>query len=305
MIDKLRKGIRYILDADYRFLIDANFGKYDEMPDEEYLKRRYKSLLRKELDLDNPVSYNEKLQWLKLHDRNPLYTTMVDKSAAKDYVAEKIGKEYIIPTLGVWDRFDDIDFTILPNQFVLKCTHDSGGLVICKDKSTLDIVSAKKRIEKSLKRDYYLRGREWPYKNVPKRIIAEKYMEDDSGGLRDYKFYTFNGKTRLLMINTDRGTATKADYFDENFNRLDFRWGYPNSNRVIQKPKNFELMKELAERLAEDLLHVRVDFYECGGKVYFGELTFYDGDGFSAFDPAEWDLKLGEYLKLPIPEGNE
>ena len=298
------------------------FGKLSRMgllkwiPDDLFLKVRYRGEMNKPLNLRNPQTFNEKLQWLKLYDRKPEYTVMVDKYAAKQYVAAKIGEQYIIPTLGVWEHFDDIDFDSLPNQFVLKCTHDSGGLVVCKDKSSLDKTAAREKLEKSLKQNYYWSGREWPYKNVPPRIIAEKYMsnnqEKDNEGillsinensdLKDYKFYCFNGTMKFVMINSDRNSdkPTKADYFDRDFNWLDFTWGYAHAEIRPEKPEKFEEMVFLAEKLSKGLSHIRVDFYECDGKVYFGELTFYDGSGFDAIEPIEWDYKIGKLIKSPL-----
>jgi hypothetical protein len=274
-----------------------------KLSDKKFLKLEYYACVGKKLNLDNPQTYNEKLQWLKLYDRKPEYTEMVDKYSAKKYVADRIGEEYIIPTLGAWDSFDEIDFNSLPEQFVLKCTHDSGGLVICKDKSTFDIQKAKEKIEKSLKRDYFYVHREWPYKNVKKQIIAEKYMEDtETAELRDYKFFTFDGKVKALFIATDRQNEkeeTKFDFFDENYNHLDIRNGHPNANEIPHKPLNFELMKELAEKLSKGIPHLRVDFYEVNGKVYFGELTFSHWSGLVPFEPDEWDRTFGSWIELP------
>lgn len=281
----------------------AGRGLLNWMPDDLYLKLIYRARTGQNLDLINPKSYNEKIQWLKLYDRNPQYTTMVDKHTVKEYVAGKIGEQYIIPTYGVWDSFDDIDFDALPAQFVLKCTHDSGGLVICQNKENLDKATAKKKIEASLKKNYYLHSREWPYKNVKPRIIAETYMEDAAlQELRDYKFFCFDGKAKLLFIATDRqtvGVETKFDFFDMDFHHLDIRNGHPNADRVPEKPRNFELMRQLAEQLSEGIPQLRVDFYEVNGKVYFGELTFSHWSGMVPFDPPEWDLKLGEWINLP------
>lgn len=254
------------------------------------------------LNLKNPKTFNEKLQWVKLHDRDPIMTKMVDKYEAKQYVADKIGEEYIIPTLGVWDSFNNIDFEKLPNQFVLKTTHDSGGVVIVKDKSNLDIKEAREIVVKSMKYDFYQKFKEWPYKNVTRRVIAEKYMEDESGELRDYKFFCFNGKVKALYIATDRFKKeedTKFDFFDENFNHLPFTNGYPNATRPIKRPGSFEKMKELSEVLSKDLRHLRVDLYEINGNIYFGELTFTHLSGLIPFNPIEWDYKFGEWIKLP------
>ena len=298
----LRKIGRYIVDKRYRFCINAKLGIHNKMPDDEFLKRMYKLHFCKELNLDNPKTFNEKLQWLKLYDRKPEYTRMVDKYEAKGYVAERIGEEYIIPTIGVWDKFDDIDFDSLPDKFVLKCTHDSGGLVICKDKSKLDIKAAKKKINKHMKRKYFYIWREWPYKNVKPRIIAEKYMEDEkTAELRDYKFFCFNGEAKLLFIATDRQTAgeeTKFDFFDMEYNHLPFTNGHPNAAVPPEKPMCFDEMRSLAEKLSVGIPHLRVDFYEVNGKVYFGELTFSHWSGMVPFDPPEWDDKLGEWIGL-------
>lgn len=270
------------------------------LPDKIYLSLKFKYKMGHFLNLENPQTFNEKLQWLKLYNRKPEYTTMVDKHEVKKYVADIIGEEYIIPTLGVWNQFDDIDFDKLPNQFVLKCTHDSGGLVICKDKNNLNLEAAKQKIEKSLKRNYYWSGREWPYKDVKPRIIAEEYMIDESGyELKDYKFFCFNGEPKMMFIATDRGSDTKFDFYDMEFNHLPFTNGHPNANKKIKKPKNYSSMLALAAKLSFGIPHVRVDFYNINGKIYFGELTFFHWSGLVPFEPEEWDYKLGSWLELP------
>lgn len=269
--------------------------------DEIYVRVEYFIVFGKRLRLKNPQTYSEKLQWLKLHEGDPIYTRMVDKAEAKKYVTEIIGEEYIIPTYGVWNHFDEIDFDKLPDLFVLKTTHDSGGVIICKDKKTLDKNAAKVKLEKSLKNDYYYTSKEWPYKNVVPRIIAEKYMEDESGELCDYKLFCFDGKMKALFIATDRftsGEETKFDFFDENFNHLPFTNGHPNATKPIKKPESFQQMKDLAEKLSQKIPHVRVDFYCTNGKIYFGELTFFHWGGFKRFEPEEWDFKFGEWFKL-------
>lgn len=269
--------------------------------DEIYVRVEYFIVFGKRLRLKNPQTYSEKLQWLKLHEGDPIYTRMVDKAEAKKYVTEIIGEEYIIPTYGVWNHFDEIDFDKLPDQFVLKTTHDSGGVIICKDKKTLDKNATKVKLEKSLKNDYYYTSKEWPYKNVVPRIIAEKYMEDESGELCDYKLFCFDGKMKALFIATDRftsGEETKFDFFDENFNHLPFTNGHPNATKPIKKPESFQQMKDLAEKLSQKIPHVRVDFYCTNGKIYFGELTFFHWGGFKRFEPEEWDFKFGEWFKL-------
>ena len=278
-------------------------GFFNWMPDKPYLKMMFKLNMGQKLNLKNPKTYSEKLQWLKLYDRKSEYSKMVDKYECKEYVAGKIGIEHIIPTLGVWDRFDDIDFDALPEQFVLKCTHDSGGLVICTDKSKLDLKQAKRKIEKSLKTNYYKYKREWPYKNVKPRIIAEKYMVDESGyELKDYKFFCFDGTVKAMFIASDRSdstTETKFDFYDENFNHLPFTNGHPNSERVIEKPKGFEKMKELASVLSKGLPQARIDFYDVDGHIYFGEITFFHWSGMKPFEPSKWDDTFGSLIKLP------
>lgn len=274
---------------------------FNWMNDEIYLKIAFWCTMGKKLDLNNPKTFSEKIQWLKLYDRKPIYTDLVDKYEAKRIVGEIIGEKYIIPTLGVWDRFDDIDFELLPNQFVLKCTHDSGGLVICKDKSKFDVSKAKSIIENCLKHSFYWGQREWPYKNVKPRIIAEKYMEDSiTEDLRDYKFFAFDGEVKALFIATERQTEgeTKFDFFDSDFNHLNFTNGHPNAEKMPLKPQNFDLMKTLAAELSRGIPHVRVDFYEVNGKVYFGEMTFSHWSGMMPFDPEEWDYKFGNWIKL-------
>lgn len=271
------------------------------LPDELFLKIIFRLKMGYRLDLNNPKTFNEKIQWLKLYDRNPLYTSLVDKYEVRQFVKEKIGEEYLIPLLGVWDNFDDIDFEALPNQFVLKCTHDSGGLVICKDKSKLDITKAKKKINSCLKRNYYWVLREWPYKNVKPRIIAEKYMEDEPGkGLKDYKFFCFDGIVKAMFVATDREVhQTKFDFFDADFNHLPFKQHYPNNVKIdLVKPMSFEQMKKLASELTAGFPHCRADFYDVGGKVYFGELTFSHFSGLEPMEPMEWDEKFGEMIHL-------
>lgn len=274
-------------------------GLVERCPDEIYLKIIYEVYMNKKLDLKHPTTFNEKLQWLKIHNRNPKYTSLVDKYAVKEYISDTIGSKYVIPTIGVWDSFDEINFEVLPNQFVLKCTHDSGGLVICHDKEKFDVEAARKIINKSLERNYYVWSREWPYKNVPHRIIAEQYMADD---LRDYKLFCFNGVPRMTLMCSERFTkdGLKEDFYDEVWNHLKVqRPTHGNAILPIQRPKQYELMKKLAAKLSEKMPFARIDFYEINEKVYFGEITFYPASGFEEFKPEEWDLKLGEWIKLP------
>ena len=267
------------------------------MPDKLYLQILYRLKFGKRLDLRNPQTFNEKLQWLKLHDRKPEYTRMVDKYEAKQYIAEKIGEEYVIPTLGVWERFEDINFDVLPDQFVLKCTHDSGGLVICRDKSNLDIEAARKKITKSLKRNYYYHGREWPYKNVKPRIIAEQYIEDTAeDALTDYKYFCFHGNPKVMYISKDHGKNPCTDFFDMEFQHLPIKARDPNAEVMPTKPEQHEKMKQIAAVLSKGIPHLRVDFYLVNGKIYIGELTFYHMGGFTQIQPEEWNVRMGSWI---------
>lgn len=275
------------------------------VPDKVYLKVIYRSKFGKKLNLKNPQTYNEKLQWLKLYDHSNIYTTLVDKHLVKKYVSDVIGEQYIIPTLGVYNSFDEIDFDKLPNKFVLKTTHDSGGVVICTDKSVLDIEETNSILTSHLKKSFFHQGREWPYKNIVPKLIAEKYMVDESGyELKDYKFFCFNGVAKAMFIASDRGMSneeTKFDFYDMEFNHLPFTNGHPNSAKNVKKPKSFDKMKELAEILSKNIPHVRVDFYDINGKIYFGEMTFFHWGGFVPFEPESWDYTFGSWIQLPIP----
>ena len=298
----VKKIWKFITDKDYRFLVSAGKGWLGKYSSEQFLKQMYLIQTGKELNLDNPTTYTEKLQWLKLYDHRPEYTTMVDKYAVKQYVVERIGEQYVIPLLGVWENVNDIDFSALPDKFVLKTTHDSGALVICKDKDTLNIEAVKKRLNHFLKRRYYDCNREWPYKNVEPRIIAEVYMEDSEyKELRDYKFFTFGGEPKVLYIaqGRGRGEPTVADFFDMDFNHLPFTIDHDMAQTSPKKPVCFEEMKRLAAILSEGTPQLRVDFYEVDGKVYFGEMTFFHCSGFENFHPAEWDKTFGDWVTLP------
>lgn len=277
------------------------------LSDETYLKYRWFITFDKKLNLSNPKSFNEKLQWLKLNNRQPLFTKLVDKFEVKEYVKNIIGDDYIIPTIAIYDQAESINFDALPEQFVLKCTHDSGGIVICTDKSMLNKDKTIKKLKKGLENNFFLINREWPYKNVKPRIIAEQYISEIDGDLRDYKFFCFNGIPKFLYVASDRfieGEETKFDFFDMDFNHLPIINGHPNSKMHIKKPKGFELMVELAQKLSAGMIHVRVDFYDVNGKIYFGEMTFFHMSGLTKFEPQEWDLKFGEYIHLPNEENN-
>lgn len=271
--------------------------------DRKYIEYVWKHRMNYPLNLDNPRRYNEKLQWMKLYDRRDIYTKMVDKYEAKEYVQDIIGSEYVIPTIAVWNNTDEIEWDKLPNQFVLKCTHDSGGLVICKNKAMLDRNKAIAKLKKSLQNDFYMAAREWPYKNVPRRIIAEQYMEDEkTKELRDYKFFCFNGEPKALFIATDRQNREEPyfDFFDMEFNHLNMRHGHPNAPVLPEKPSQFDLMKQLAAKLSKGYPQLRVDLYEVNGKVYFGELTLFHHTGMVNFEPASWDDTFGSWIDLSL-----
>ena len=270
------------------------------IPDRIYIQMQYFHHFHRFANFKNPQTFNEKLQWLKLHDHNPLYTTLVDKYAVKKWVADKIGEQYVIPTIAVWEKAEDIDFDKLPNQFVLKVNHDSGGLVICKDKAQLDRQAAIAKLSRALENNGYWYGREWPYKNVKPCIIAEKYMEDENHQLNDYKFMVFNGKVKCSFTCTERFSkdGLKVTFYDANWDIMPFERHYPRSKTPITKPLNYDEMVELAEKLSKDIPFVRVDFYSIKGKIYFGEMTFYPGSGLEEFTPQEWDKKLGDWLEL-------
>lgn len=299
----LIKIISFINNPLNRFANLSSLGFFNHMSDEKYLKKIWKSIFGKELDLNTPKTFNEKMQWLKLYDRNPLYATLVDKYKVKKYVADIIGEKYIIPTYGVWENFDDIDFDKLPEQFVIKCTHDSGGIVIVKDRLKFDKKLAKRKIEKSLKRNYYLPFREWPYKNVKPSILVEKYMEDDNiKDIRDYKFFCFNGEPKVMYISDCSHTKDqKIIFYDNTFTELDIsRSDYKNFDEKPIKPTQFEKMLELSSKLSQGIPHVRVDWYEINNQLYFGEMTFHTGAGYIPFTKKEYDYELGSYIHLPM-----
>lgn len=272
------------------------------IPDRLYISLIYFHHFHKFPNLKNPQTFNEKLQWLKLYDRRPEYSTMVDKYRAKEYVARIIGDEYIIPTIGVWNSVDEIDWDSLPNQFVLKWNHDSGSIVICKDKTKLDRNKAILRLRKNEHSSGYWYGREWPYKNVNPCIIAEKYMEDESGELRDYKFFCFNGKAKFFKVDFGRYVEHHANYYDTKCNLLPFgEESFPSIfEKKLKMPENIDRMIELAEKLAENIPFIRVDFYDVRSRIYFGELTLFPASGFGRFTSNEWDYKIGDMIDLKI-----
>lgn len=299
---RLRTLGKFLTDPMVRLNILSHYRLLKWMSSETFLKKAFRYSMGRELNLDNPVTYTEKLQWLKLYDHRPEYTRMVDKYGVKQYVAERLGEEHVIPVLGVWERAEDIDFDALPQRFVLKTTHDSGGIVVCKDKSKLDIEAARKRMKFFLKRDYYEHKREWPYKDVKPRIMAEQYMEDTrQGELRDYKFFTFGGEPKVLYIAQGRGKGgeTVADFFDMDFNHLPFTIDHDMADVPPEKPVRFEEMKRMAALLSQGTPQLRVDFYEVDGQIYFGEMTFFHCSGLNPFHPEEWDRIFGDWVTLP------
>lgn len=273
-------------------------------PDKLYISLLYWLKMGKRINWKHPQSFNEKLQWLKIYNRRPEYIKMVDKVKAKEYIATILGKEYIIPTLGVWDDPDKIDFDSLPNRFVLKCNHNSGlGMYICKDKAKMNVANIKEGLCRGIKEDYFLSNREWPYKNVPRRILAEKFIDPIPGeeDLPDYKFFCFNGKVKCFKIDFNRQIDHHANYYDREgrllpFGEADFP---PQPDKVINMPNTITRMIELAEIIAKDQLFIRVDFYDHQGEILFGEMTFFPASGFGKFTSEEWNYKLGEWLSLP------
>ncbi len=273
--------------------------KLSFIPTKPYLKMVYKIKTGKSLNLDDPTGFCEKLNWLKVNDKHSEYTKLVDKLAVRDYITEKIGKEYLFPLLGHWKHFDDIDFDRLPDKFVLKCNHDSGSVRFVTDKNKIDKEEFKSFFEGRLKLNPYYAGREYPYKNVKPEIIAEEYMESDDGrGINDYKFFCFDGKPEIMFVATDRATDVRFDFYDMEFNHLPIYNIHPNSDSVVKKPESFEEMKNLCEKLTKGMKFVRLDLYELDGKIYFGEFTFFHGGGFYPFEPAEWEKKLGDLIKI-------
>lgn len=269
--------------------------------DELYLRMLFRVRVGYWPNLKNPQSYNEKIQWLKLYYRRPEYTRLVDKVSVKEFVCQTIGEQYVIPTLGVWDDVDEIAWEALPNQFVVKASHDSGGIVICKDKSKLDIKNAKTMLESAGSKDYTKYNKEYVYHNVPHRFIAEEYMEDESGfELKDYKIFCFDGVPKYLYVASGRQKHdARFDFYDCEFNHLPVLNGHPNADVWPKKPRNFEEMLDVAAKLSEGLPEVRVDLYNINGRVYFGEMTFFHWSGMAPYDPQEWDYKFGEMIKLP------
>lgn len=301
-----KKILKYIKNPLLIVSVVGRTGYLKMVSDELYLSLLYKASLGKSLDLTNPLSFNEKIQWLKLYDRKKEYTRMVDKYEAKEYVSDVIGVDYTVQTLGVWSKFDEIDFNELPERFVLKCTHDSGSALVVKNKESFDIEMARRKITKRMKRNFYYWGGEWPYKNVKPRIIAEEYLVDESGTeLKDYKIFNFNGEPRLIQVDFNRFVNHKRNIYDTDWNYINMELQYQSDPTfMIPRPKSLQKMLGLARLLSKDIPFVRTDFYCVEDKVYFGEMTFYPEAGFGRFEPREWDYILGDWLRIDQLEKN-
>lgn len=272
--------------------------------DEKYLRALYRLKFGERLDLENPQTYSAKLQWMKLYWRNPVLCRFIDKYEVKAEVAGRIGPQHVIPTFGVWEKAEDIDFDSLPDRFVLKCTHDCRSYILCPDKDALDRNAARRKLSSALGKSNYPSMREWGYKNVRPRIIAEAYLEDPSNPkeLTDYKFFCFNGEAKAVYVATGRMAGdSRADYMDRSFNRISLFSEHPGSEEPLPVPPNYDEMLRIAETLSAGFPHVRIDLYNIGGKIYFGEYTFYHGGGMNEFKPREWDRTFGDWFKLPEP----
>lgn len=303
-MSKLYTAISLFKRNRFLFLASLLENFYFLFPDRLYLQLLFRFRTGYKLNLIDPKTFGEKMQWLKIYNRSSLYTTLVDKYKVKEYVAKKVGPEYVIPTFGLWKNAKEIDFKKLPSKFVLKTTNGGGGdVVVCKDKENLDVAKAIKRLNNGLKKNIYGKLREWPYKDVCPQIIAENYLEDESGELIDYKFYCFDGQPRYCQVIQGRFTEESIDFYDMEWTHLPFTGLTPNVQsglKCISKPRNFDEMISIAKRLSEKMPFMRVDLYNVNGCIFFGEMTFYPASGFGSFRPNEWNLKLGEELKLPI-----
>ena len=295
--------IKYLVKSPERpFMALGSKGLLNWMPDKLYIQIYSSLSLGYRVNLKTPCTFNEKLQWLKLYDRKPFYTQLADKYAVREYIAKKIGEEHLIPLVGgPWDSVEEIDFDALPGQFVLKTTHDSGGVILCRDKTNFNIEAAKTKLKKHLKRKYYYGKREWPYKNVKPRIIAEQYMEEENSDiLKVYKIFCFNGEPKLFQtIQNDKTKDESIDYFTTDWTLLDIRQTFPNSAKPVSKPEKLAEMLEIAKILSDGFPFIRTDLYSINNKSYFSELTFYSDSGAAAFEPPEWDEILGSWIELP------
>ena len=278
-------------------------GVFNHLSDEKYLKFCYFLRIGKKLNLYNPKTFNEKLQLLKINDRNPRYINMVDKYEVKKYIESTIGLEYVILTFGIYNSFQEINFEKLPKRFVIKCTHNSGGVVVVNDKDKINIKDLERKFNRMLKKNFFYVGREWPYKNIVPRIIIEENIqeEDSKEQIKDYKIMCFNGEPKCSFVCSNRNAESGlcVNFYDYNWKPMPFERHYPKNKQEIEKPSQYNKMLELAKKLSKDIPFVRVDFYQKGEQIYFGELTFYPGSGMEEFTPDEWDEKLGKWIELP------
>ena len=293
----------FIENPQYFITSPASKGWLNWVPDSLYLKVLYRVIMGRKLNLKNPKEYNEKLQWLKLNDRKPEYSTMVDKYEVRGYIGDLLGDKYLIPCLGIYDSVDDIDIDALPDKFVLKCTHDSGSVEICKDKSSFDIEGARHRLSQAMKRNYYATYREWPYKYVKPRIIAEGYLEGDGGDLKDYKVMCFNGEAKIIEVHENRfveGKVHTQTFYDREWNIVPLtQIETVTVDRPGERPRQLDEILRLSELIAKNMYHARIDWYIEGDKIYFGEITFFDGSGFESFSTPEMERMLGDMINLP------
>ena len=302
-MSKIMSKIRtFIENPQYFITSPASKGWLNWVPDSLYLKVLYRVIMGRKLNLKNPKEYNEKLQWLKLNDRKPEYSTMVDKYEVRGYIGDLLGDKYLIPCLGIYDSVDDIDIDALPDRFVLKCTHDSGSVEICKDKSSFDIEGARHRLSQAMKRNYYATYREWPYKYVKPRIIAEGYLEGDGGDLKDYKVMCFNGEAKIIEVHENRfveGKVHTQTFYDREWNIVPLtQIETVTVDRPGERPRQLDEILRLSELIAKNMYHARIDWYIEGDKIYFGEITFFDGSGFESFSTPEMERMLGDMIKI-------
>lgn len=299
----INKIFKFFFNKKIRFGYLTKLGIYNNTEDEFFLKKKFQITFNRKLNLNNPQSINEKIQWLKLFNRRHEYTKLVDKIKLKDYVKQKLGENFVVPLIAEWSNPEDIDFNNLPDKFVLKCNHNSGlGMFVCKDKNKINKNNVIRQLKKGMSQNYYLSGREWPYKNVERKVFCEAFLSDSkSDKLIDYKFYCFNGIVKFLSINNilPETKESAMDFFDRDFNFLDFTWGYKHLEEHPTKPELLDDMINVSEVLSEGIPFVRVDLYCCDNQIYVGEMTFFDGSGFDPIEPKEWDYKIGSLLELP------
>lgn len=297
----LKKLGRFVSEPEYRFNISSYYGLLNRMPDRKFVEKQYFLKTHRKLNLDNPVTFNEKLQWLKLYYHKDIFTKMVDKLSVKDYLLPIIGEKHIVPTLGRWKSFCEIDFTVLPEQFVLKTNHGCGGMYICRNKKEFDIKKAEAILSEALRHNYYYSSREWPYKNVKPMILAEQYLQDgDTRNLNVYKVFNFSGEPFMIQsIQNDKTKEESIDYFDTSWKLLALRQNYPNSKEPLKRPITLEKILKLSAKCSKGFPFLRTDWYEVNGEVYFSEFTFYSDAGHELFHPDEWDRKLGDLIVLP------